>query len=300
METNPEYTILLYYKYTLIEDPEAFRLDQLQFMTNHNIKGRILIAREGINGTLEGRVEDVNAYIEMMSADPRFSNVDWKTSAGTGNAFPKLKIKVRDEIVSAHLGEDDVDPNQLTGDYMNPEDLHRLINSDEEFYIIDMRNDYEQAVGKFKNSLDSGMKNFRDLPEITKKFENLKDKKVVTVCTGGIRCEKASGYLKKKGFKDVSQLSGGMHRYIEKFGGDGWLGSLYVFDGRVVSKPEAHHTAIGKCLKCESMTEEYCDCAQHNCPRQFLCCDDCLSDDGLPYCSDLCYERSKKEVRASE
>lgn len=288
MEQTPNYSILLYYKYVPIKDPDAFRLEQLQLMTNLGIKGRILIAREGINGTLEGTTEAVESYVAHMKSDERFADVDWKISPGIGNAFPKLKIKVRNEIVSAHLGEDDVNPNEITGYHMKPEELHQLIHSDEEFYMIDMRNNYEHVVGKFEGALDSGMKNFRDLAEITKKFEHLKDKKVVTYCTGGIRCEKASGYLKKKGFKDVSQLDGGIHRYMEKFGGDGWLGSLYVFDGRVLSKPHSHHTPIGICMKCEATTENYCDCANDSCPRQFLCCDDCLASDGKPYCKDEC------------
>jgi len=285
---DKKYTVLLYYKYVPIKDPEAFRLEQLEFMQNAGIKGRILIASEGINGTLEGTHEAVGLYISYMKADERFAGIDWKTGVGTGNAFPKLKMKVRKEIVSTHLNEQGIDPNQITGEHIAPEKMHELIKSGEEFYIIDMRNDYEQILGKFEGSLDSGMKNFSDLPDIAESFKDLKDKKVVTVCTGGIRCEKASGYLKQQGFKDVSQLNGGMHRYIEKFGGDGWLGSLYVFDGRVVVKPEKHHTPIGICFKCDASTEDYCDCAHPVCGQQFLCCENCISADGLPYCKEEC------------
>ena len=289
---DKDYTVLLYYKYVPIKDLEAFRAEQFQFMQKAGIKGRIIIASEGINGTLEGTNEAVTSYIQYMKADSRFADVDWKIGEGTGNAFPKLKVKVRKEIVSTHLNERDIDPNQITGTHITPENLHELIHSDEEFYIIDMRNDYEQILGKFKGSLDSGMKNFRDLPDIAKSFKALKDKKVVTVCTGGIRCEKASGYLKQSGFKDVSQLNGGIHRYIEKFGGDGWLGSLYVFDGRVVMKPEKNHIPIGRCFKCSAVTEEYCDCAHATCGKHFLCCDDCISADGLPYCNKICEEET--------
>ena len=291
---NKDYTVLLYYKYVRIDDPETFRLEQAELMNSLGIKGRILIAQEGINGTLEGTNEAVQAYIDRMETDIRFQGIDWKTGVGTGHSFPKLKVKVRKEIVSTHLNEIDIDPNQITGEHIAPEKLHELIHSGEEFYIIDMRNDYEQILGKFEGSIDSGMKNFRDLPDIAKEFAHLKDKKVVTVCTGGIRCEKASGYLKQEGFADVSQLNGGMHRYIEKFGGDGWLGSLYVFDGRVVVKPEKNHTPIGKCFKCTATTEDYCDCAHPTCGNQFLCCENCISADGLPYCKDECEKYSTR------
>ncbi len=290
-----KHKVILFYKYTPIHDPEAYVADQKAFCAQHNLVGRVLIAHEGINGTVEGRPEDVDAYVTWMQNDTdyNFSDVDFKESEGEGDGFPKMKIKVKKEIVNLGLGED-VDPNKITGDYLNPKELHNLINSNEEHYIIDMRNTHEFAVGRFTNSIDPGMKYFRNLPEIMSKIESLKDKKVVTVCTGGIRCEKASGYLKQQGFKDVSQLEGGMHRYIEEFGGDGWDGSLYVFDKRKIITPEVGHTVVGKCSLCDTPSEIYRDCNLASCGNHFIACDGCLGEDGKPYCSETC----EKEVVA--
>jgi UPF0176 protein len=143
------FQILLYYKYVTISDPEALKKAQRELCERLNLKGRIIIAHEGINGTVGGTKEETEAYIKEMVADPRFADIHWKKSEGTGNAFPKLSVKVRDEIVSLHLGEQDIDPNVVTGKYLTPEELHEWIHGSEkrEFYIIDMRNTYEHAVG---------------------------------------------------------------------------------------------------------------------------------------------------------
>lgn len=285
-----DYTIILFYKYVHIENPEQLRLDQIILCTNLNMKGRTIIAHEGINGTFEGPTESIEKYIEIMKSDERFADVDFKTSPGTGEAFPKLKIKVRDEIVTTNLGSDDVDPNQMTGYHMTPEELYKTIHSDEKYYIVDMRNDYEQEVGMFHGSIRSGMKNFRDLAETAKKLSDLKDEKIITVCTGGIRCEKASGYLIKKGFKNVSQLKGGMHRYLEAFDGEDFDGRLYVFDNRVTMDPFKKHTVIGRCFTegCEIHTEKYFNCANKQCNKHILCCTRCRYDENTAFCCDMC------------
>ena len=170
------------------------------------MKGRIIIAAEGLNGTVEGLLEHTQQYVEEMRKDLRFADMNFKRSPGTGQAFPKLSVKARSEIVSAHLGDEDVNPNEMTGKYLSAEELYNWIHSDKEFYIVDMRNDYEHSVGFFRNSILPPLKNFRDLPKILPSLTHLKNKTVVTVCTGGVRCEKASGFLVKHGFTDVYQL----------------------------------------------------------------------------------------------
>ncbi len=188
--------------------------------------------------------------------------------------------------MSAHLGEDDFSPRDITGKYLKPDQLHELFEKNEDFVIVDMRNDYEQDVGVFKGSIRSGMKNFRDLPETARQLESVKNKKVVTVCTGGVRCEKASGYLVKKGFKDVYQLDGGIVSYMEKYPGKNFLGSLYVFDKRKVmsfDKPEEHIT-IGRCQLCEKPSERYVNCKNALCHGHFICCEACCVDDRLVEC----------------
>ncbi len=269
------YTILLYYKYVSIDNPEAFRDEQRGLCEELNLKGRIIVATEGINGTLEGSTEDVLSYIKTMQKDQRFADVDFKTSPGIGTAFPKLSVKVRPEIVTSKLGKD-VNPAKETAPHLDPEDLHRWYEEGKDFVVVDMRNDYEFKSGRFKNSVEPGLRNFRDLSEKVKEIDNLKDKTVVTVCTGGVRCEKASAFLQKEGFKEVYQLNGGIHRYVEKYPGEHFEGGLYVFDGRVVmdTAPEEKRVIVGRCEYCDDEAEDYYD-DRSEFPTQILVCDEC-------------------------
>ncbi len=289
--------ILLYYKYVKIDDPAKLMEEQKQLCKELNLKSRIIVSKEGINGTLEGLKPDTEKYMQVMLEDSRFTNMNFKISEGTGNAFPKISVKVRSELVSAHLGDEDVDPNVTTGKYMSAEELHDLFKSGEEFYIIDMRNDYEHKVGYFKDSILPALKNFRDLPNIIKDWEHLKDKKIVTVCTGGVRCEKASGYLVSKGFKNVYQLHNGIVTYMEKYPNEDFLGKLYVFDGRVVMGFETDsdkHTIVSKCEKCGAVSDNYIDCAYIHCKgrRHIVCCKNCYAVDGKAYCSNDCEQKA--------
>jgi UPF0176 protein len=252
-------------------------------------KGRILIAEEGINGTFEGTKQNADIYCDALrnSDFGDFKDVVFKTSKGTGIAFPKLKIKVRKEIVSLSLEkseETDIDPNKITGVHLKPEELKKWYENNEDFIVVDMRNDYEFKVGRFKNSVMPSLENFRDLTKALPELEEIKKasqegKKVLTVCTGGVRCEKASGYLVKKGFENVYQLDGGMHTYMEKFPGEDFLGALYVFDGRetveFASEKGLPREIIGKCDFCEGTTEIYSNCAMNECNKKILCCSDC-------------------------
>lgn len=289
--------ILLYYKYVNIDNPQQLMEDQRRLCNELSLKCRIIVSKEGINGTLEGLEENTSKYMEIMLSDIRFENMNFKVSDGTGNAFPKISVKVRNELVSGHLGEDDVNPNEMTGKYISPEELHDLFHSGEEFYIIDMRNDYEHKVGYFKDSILPALSNFRDLPRILKEYEHLKGKKIVTVCTGGVRCEKASGYLIKKGFKNVYQLHNGIVSYMEKYPNEDFLGKLYVFDGRVVMGFETDsekHTVVSKCDKCGKVSDNYIDCEYIHCKgvRHIICCKDCYSEDGRAYCSNECESKA--------
>jgi len=292
-----KYKILLYYKYTKIENPEALMAWHRGVCDALGFKGRILIAKEGINGTIEGTEENADKYKELLrsiGSDAttkgmgKFADIQFKESEGTGEAFPKMKIKVRNEIVSLHLGEDDVDPNKLTGKHLPPEELKKWYEAGDEFVVIDMRNDYEFAVGRFKDSINPSLENFRDLPKHLSEVEGLKDKKVLTVCTGGVRCEKASGYLLKKGFKDVYQLDGGMHKYMEKFPGEDFLGTLYTFDNRVTMDFGGEREIVGECFHCKGKTERCENCANKSCNRRLICCDTCLASSVKPWCSDSC------------
>lgn len=249
---------------------------QRQLCEELDMTGRTIIAKEGINATLEATDENMQTYIKTMQQDDRFADIDFKISPGTGRAFPKLSIKVRDEIVASRLPED-IDPTEDTGTYLDPETLHEWYETNEDFVVIDMRNDYEYKSGHFEDSVNMQMEVFRELPEKVKNIENLKDKKVVPVCTGGIRCEKASAYLKEQGFENVYQLKGGMHRYMEQYPTGHFKGALYVFDGRmtVAMAEEDKRGVVGECEFCGTDTEQYVDDDSITPSRQLLCCDDC-------------------------
>lgn len=292
------YQILLYYKYTHIDDPTALMNSQRALCQKLGLKGRIIVANEGINGTLEGTLENTEKYIEEMNKDLRFVDIHWKKSVGTGSAFKKLSVKVRNEIVSLHLGERDIDPNKITGKKLKPEELKAWYENNKDFVVVDMRNDYELEVGKFDRTVFPGMKNFRDLREQVESIKNLKDKTVLTVCTGGVRCEKASGFLVEEGFKDVYQLDGGIVSYMEKYPAKDFKGTLYVFDERITmdfDDPDKH-VVIGKCKLCKSPCERYVNCVNNGCHLHFVCCDGCSEEDGKSYCSVRC----KVEVKSRE
>ncbi len=298
------YQILLFYKYVHIEDPEAVAVWQRELQSKFGFKGRTIIAKEGVNITLEGTLEATEEYIREVEKDPRFQNIHWKKSIGTGDAFPRLSIKVRPEIVSLHLGTCDVDPNETTGIHLKPEELHEWIKSGKEFYIVDMRNAYEHKVGHFEGSICPPMNNFRDLPKLLKQISHLKDKTVLTVCTGGVRCEKASGYLITQGFKDVYQLDGGIVSYMEKYPNEDFKGKLYVFDGRVVMgfyTDDPRHEVVGKCDFCGVSCDSYKNCADNMCHNHILVCDECLiKKEGKPTCPNGCHRtRSGKPIRSN-
>lgn len=268
---------MLFYKYTHIEDPAAETERRRAVLDVLGIKGRFIVTEEGINGTGEGTNENVQKYIEWMQSQKMYRNIHWKLSGGTGSAFPKLSVKKRKEIVSLHL-ENDLHPNQITGVHLKPEELKKWFDNKKDFYIVDMRNDYELKSGKFENTIFPGLRNFRDLNEKIKEIEHLKDKTVLTVCTGGVRCEKASGFLKREGFKDVYQLDGGIVSYMQKYPGQNYKGSLYVFDGREIMNFDGeNHEVIGVCDFCQNKTENYSNCANKSCNLKMLVCNDCLA-----------------------
>ncbi len=263
---------------------------QRAFCEALGMKGRIIVAKEGINGTIEGTKENTEKYIAWMESQKPFRKIHWKKSVGSGDCFPRLSVKVRNEIVSLHLHENDFDPNDTTGVHLKPEELQKWYDTNKEFYIVDMRNDYELQVGKFDKTIFPGLKNFRDLKDRVSEIENLKDKTVLTVCTGGVRCEKASGFLMKQGFKDVYQLDGGMVTYMEKFPSQHFKGSLYVFDKRKVMTFDDpnNHEIIGRCVKCQTPAERYVNCAYPQCHEHMIVCESCDPDQNCSYCGPSC------------
>jgi UPF0176 protein len=297
--------IILFYKYVYIKDPEAVKAWQMELCTRLDLKGRCIIASEGINATFEGTKENIAKYIYELENDERFKGIHFKLSSGTRDAFPKLSIKVRKEIVSLNLGTCDIDPNETTGTHLKPEELHEWLNTGREFYIVDMRNAYEHKVGYFENSILPPIENFRDLPKVVEQIAHLKNKTVLTVCTGGVRCEKASGFLITQGFTDVYQLDGGIVSYMERYPNENFQGKLYVFDNRVTMGPprlagasqgeagfysdDVGHIVVGKCEACLESSENYVNCANLVCHRHFIYCKNCLREnDQKAFCPGGC------------
>jgi len=277
-----KYRVLLFYKYTTITDTSTLMERERSVCEVLNLKGRIIIAEEGINGTVEGSFEDTEKYIAHLKSDKRFKNMNIKESDGIGNAFPRLSVRVRKEIVGTKF-PDHIDPRKNTGKYLDPSEFNKWYREDKDFVVVDMRNDYELASGVFDKTVDLGLKNSRDLPAAIEKLKIHKDKTLVTVCTGGVRCEKMSAYLLDQGFENVWQLHNGMHGYMEKFPGEDFKGTLYTFDGRVTMHfgdgEKAKREIVGKCKKCGVASETYYDIHEDGkrigADSHVILCDDC-------------------------
>lgn len=299
---KPVYQVLLYYKYIPITNPQKLKQDQLELCVKLNLKGRIIVAEEGINGTVEGVVADTKKYVKELKKDLRFDDIHFKKSVGTGQAFPKLSVKVRSELVAYRLSNKDIKPWRVTGEYLQAEELHEWFEKKQQFYIVDMRNDFEQEVGFFDNSILSGWEHSENIPEILKKLDAIsKDAVIVTVCTGGVRCEKASGFLVKHGFKNVYQLYGGIHSYIEKYPGENFKGSLYTFDKRLVmgfNLDDSKREIVGKCAKCKKPFENLINCLDDFCHRHFIACYECLDGKPAMLCPMGCRDYSKEHPEA--
>ncbi|MES2985922.1 MAG: rhodanese-related sulfurtransferase [Patescibacteria group bacterium] len=295
---DPSYTVILFYKYAPITNLEECMAWQRELGNTFRLTGRVRLASEGINATLEGKNENIALYIEELRKFPGFENIEIKTSVGTGFAFMKLSVKIVPEIVKLGLGKEyDIDPNQITGTHLKPEELKHWYDNNEDFVVVDMRNDYEFRVGHFKNSINPPITNFREiadvLPDIIKENPGIQNKKVITVCTGGVRCEKASGYLKTKGFTDVYQLDGGMHMYMEKFPGQDFKGGLFTFDNRVVMDFTKDREVIGKCDLCSKATERFDNCINDECHIHMVVCQECRDEREFVWCSDECRETGR-------
>ncbi|MFJ5771190.1 rhodanese-related sulfurtransferase [Psychrobacillus sp. NPDC093180] len=272
METNA-YRVLLYYKYVPIEDPVTFAQEHLAACKEIGLKGRILVSDEGINGTCSGTIEQTDAYINMMKADDRFADMVYKIDETEGHAFKKMHVRPKREIV--HLGlADDINPNELTGKYLSPKEFFEQMQA-EDTIVIDARNDYEFDLGHFRGAIRPDIRNFRDLPEwMLENREMFEGKKVLTYCTGGIRCEKFSGWLVREGFEDVAQLHGGIATYAKdpEVRGQLWDGQMYVFDERIaVPINQVEHVVVGKDHFTGEPCERYVNCANPECNDKILC-----------------------------
>jgi UPF0176 protein len=289
-----DYQILLYYLYRTLEEPELFVEEHRAFCHSLGLRGRVLIGREGINGTLSGTREATDVYQQTLAADPRTAGITFKVDPATSHVFPKLVVKVRPEIVTLGLGENDVDPNVQTGRRLSPAEWLEAMR-DEDAVIIDGRNRYESDLGRFRGAICPDIENFRDFPAwLHDHAEELRGRKILTYCTGGIRCEKLSAYLLKEGFEDVSQLEGGIVTYGKDPVAQGrdFEGLCYVFDQRIGVEVNFTETRsiVSRCEKCDQPSPRYRNCSCKSCNRKYFLCESCEETRGRA-CSAECQEK---------
>lgn len=291
---NHTHNVLLYYLYTPIEDPETFAAEHLAACKEIGLKGRILVSQEGINGTCSGTIEQTEQYMEMLKSDPRFADIVFKIDAADGHAFKKMHVRAKKEIV--HLGlEEDINPHELTGTYLEPAEFYKRMQ-DQDTIVLDARNDYEYDLGHFRGAVRPDVENFRDLPEwVRENKEMFEGKKILTYCTGGIRCEKFSGWLKREGFEDVAQLHGGIATYGKdpEVKGQLWDGQMYVFDERIaVPVNQVEHVIVGKDHFTGEPCERYVNCANPECNKKILASEE-NEHKYMRSCSDECREHPR-------
>ena len=288
--------ILLYYQFRPIADPEAVRLWQRDLCEGLGLHGRIIISPDGINGTVGGDMDACKTYVRKTKE--YFRGIEFKWSEGGKADFPKLSVKVRDEIVTFGVPEElRVDAAGVVGGgrHLKPEEVNELVEKRDDVVFFDGRNAREAEIGRFKNAVVPDVETTHDfIKELESgKYDWMKDKPVISYCTGGIRCEVLSSLMINRGFEEVYQIDGGIVRYGEKFGNQGlWEGSLYVFDKRMHTEfgPEddPDFVQLGHCVHCGEATNQHYNCANEpDCRRQYLSCPDCREKQ--PYCSACSY-----------
>lgn len=282
--------VILYYKFVPVADPQMTMRWQRELCERLSLKGRIIISKHGINGTLGGDIENLREYKREMNRSVTFKDIMYKWSDGSGNDFPRLSIKVRDELVAFGIPDEiKVDETGVVGGgkHLKPEALHKLVN-EKDVVFFDGRNAYEAKIGKFKDAVIPDTKTTHDfITELeSDKYNDIKDKPVVTYCTGGIRCEILSTAMKNRGFKEVYQIDGGIVKYGEKYGDDGlWEGALHIFDDRMVHRFSDKSKDIGECVHCSSKTSNYENCSNVACNRLVLVCENCRNQDLCETCN---------------
>ena len=290
--------VILYYGFAPIADPEAVRLWQKNLCESLGIKGRILISKHGINGTLGGEMQALKKYVRTTKEYPGFKKIDFKWSDGTGEDFPRLRIRVRDELVAFGAPDEiKVDINGVIngGKHLKPYEVDKLVEERrDDVVFFDGRNAYEAKIGKFKNAVVPDTVTTRDfIKEIESgKYDELKEKPIVTYCTGGIRCEILSAVMVNRGFKEVYQIEGGIVRYGNKFADSShWEGSLYTFDNRMAINFSDDAKVIGKCDVCSEPTNQFYNCNTATCHSLVLLCKPCSKLEDSARCT---HEKSGK------
>lgn len=279
----PNTVIAALYKFVTLIEFEELQGSILFFCKRHKIKGTLLLAQEGINGTIAGSRENIDAVLAYFNKDARFAGLEVKESFADKNPFYRMKVKLKKEIVT--LGVADIDPNKQVGTYVQPRDWNALV-SDPEVLLIDTRNDYEVAIGSFDGAVDPKTTNFREFPDYVQGHVDKKQhKKVAMFCTGGIRCEKASAYMMAQGFDEVYHLKGGILKYLEEIPEEEslWRGECFVFDNRVAVN---HKLQVG--------SFDMCHACRHPISAEEKKSDKYIEGVSCVYCFDLKSEEDRK------
>jgi UPF0176 protein len=277
--------IILYYKFVPMPDPTTVMFWQRALCDKLDLKGRVIIAKHGINGTLGGEIKQVKAYVKEMNLHPLFKKIQYKWSDGSADDFPKLSIKVRKELVTLAPDEDFDVYNSTKG--LSPKQWHEYLEKHPDALVLDARNSYESDIGAFngRNVIKPKINTFK---EIKIKLNKLpKDKPILTYCTGDVRCEYLSAYMRHKGFGEVYHLDGGIVKYGQKYGDDGhWQGKCTVFDARMKVAFSDKSQDIGECTVCTAKTSRHINCARAECNRLILRCEACAENGYCQECSD--------------
>ena len=283
--------ILLFYKYININNVQEVCDWMRATCSGLDLKGRVILATEGINATLAGSVDATGVFIKIMNAHPLFKNIDFKDSLedSTHDYFPRLRVVIKNEIVRMDVDTTLVSTKD-TGKHLSPKQAHTLLaNKPEDLVVLDARNYYEARVGHFKDAIKPPIQYFRQFAQyIDQNLEQFKDKQVFMYCTGGIRCERASAYLSLKGVaKNVYQLSGGIHRYVEQYPDGFFRGKNYVFDDRI--EVGVNNEVVGTCDLCNVPYDSFTNCLNAQCNKHFIGCPACL-EKFADACSNECKE----------
>jgi UPF0176 protein len=287
MEKMTPFRTLLYYKYVSIPDAENFAAQHLEYCRRLGLVGRIIVADEGLNGTVSGTVVQCRKYMDMLNAHPFLHSIDFKIDEVEEPSFYALHVRYKAEIVNSGSTQLDIDPTIQTGQHLEPREFAEMMERDD-VVVLDVRSNYENQLGRFKGAIAADIDNFRDFPDYIKNLAPYKDKKIMTYCTGGIKCEKASALLLEAGFKDVYQLHGGIIKYGKEMQGRDFEGNCYVFDKRVsVPVNSVNPTIISTCKVCGAASTHMVNCANAECNEHFVLCEEC-GDKMKGCCSDGC------------
>lgn len=293
LENDKNYKVILYYHYTKIRNPEDFAAIQREFCMAHNLRGRIWVAEEGINGTVSGTTEAIMEYEVFLKRQPGMGSIHVKSDHCAGHVFPKLKVRVRKEIVCWRLDRD-LNPSEKTGNYVTAQQFKKAMQ-ERDTIILDGRNGYEYDLGHFRGAIRADIRTTREFPGwLRKHFRFPPHQRVVTYCTGGIRCEKLTAWLREEGYTNVAQLQGGIITYSqdEDTQGENFMGLCYTFDERKaipVNRKEPH-VIVGRCWHCKAPAETYIDCAYDFCHLQHIVCPTCWKEK-QGFCTPTCAQK---------